>query len=85
MQLPLPLFCNKPLGWFLRHGSGKGRTGSAQILNTFFRCCICTNNEEKGNAGSRGWQGTNTDCYPAKVLVLLEFALTHWNTFFWVL
>lgn len=63
----------RPLGWFLRHGSGKGRTGSAQILNTLFSCCTCTNNEENGNTGSRGWQRTNTDCYPAKVFVLLEF------------
>lgn len=65
----------QPLGWFLRHDSGKGRVGSAQILNTFFRCCTRTNNEENVNTGSGGWQGTNTDCHPAKVLVLLEFTL----------
>lgn len=74
-----------PLGWFLRHGSGKGRSGSVQILNTFFTCCTCTSNEENENAGSKGWQGTNTDYYSAEVLVLLEFTLVHWNTFFWVL
>lgn len=72
----------QPLGWFLRHDSGKRRVGSAQILNTFFRCCTRTNNEENVNTGSGGWQGTNTDCHPAKVLVLLEFTLTHWNTLF---
>lgn len=72
----------QPLGWFLRHDSGKGRVGSAQILNTFFRCCTRTNNEENVNTGSGGWQGTNTDCHPAKVLVLLEFTLSHWNTLF---
>lgn len=73
------------LSLFLRHGSGKGKIGSAQILNTFFRCCTCTNNEENVNTGSGGWQETNTDCHPAEVLVLLEFTLTHWNTLFWVL
>lgn len=87
MQLPQPLFSNKhtTLGLVFEAWFWKGEDSLSSNINTFFRCCTCTNNEENGNTESRHGRGQILTATLLKSLCCLNLHLLIGTPFFWVL